>query len=163
MMRRQLITPTTIESSLRAAFSEGVSLFPEGKDRFRVFTPFVLEDGDHLSIVLRRQKNGWLLTDEGHTFMHLSYFMDEKEFRHGTRETIIANTLKKFQIEDKAGQLVLPIKGEAFGNALYSYVQGLLKINNITFLSRERVRSIFMEEAKGTRGCGTNLKGSRDH
>ena len=33
-----------------------------------------------------------------------------------------------------------------YGDALYSFVQGLLKITDVSFLSRERVRSTFMED-----------------
>ena len=136
----------TIEASFRERVAGGLSLLPEGKDRYRVFTPFVLEDGDHLAIVLRRQKDKWFLTDEGHTYMHLTYFMDDKDFRHGTRMKIIENALEEFRVEDREGQLTCTVEGDQFGDALYSYVQALLKINNITFLSRERVRSTFMED-----------------
>jgi len=59
----------TIERDFKRAVCESVRLVPEGLDRFRVFTPFMFDDGDHLAIVLKRQRDGWALTDEGHTFM----------------------------------------------------------------------------------------------
>ena len=42
-------------------------------NRFLVFTPFTFDDGDHLAIVLKRYDKHWFLSDEGHTYMHLSY------------------------------------------------------------------------------------------
>ncbi len=41
---------------------------------------------------------------------------------------------------------MIPIEGNAYGDALYSFIQGLLKITDVTYLSRERVRSTFMED-----------------
>jgi len=61
-------------------------LTQEGENRFRVFTPFMFEDGDHLAIVLKREQEHWMLSDEGHTYMHLTYDLDEKDLRTGTRQ-----------------------------------------------------------------------------
>jgi len=38
----------------------------EGMERYRVSTPFQFDDGDHPAIVLKRESNPWLLSDEGH-------------------------------------------------------------------------------------------------
>ena len=45
----------------------GIHLVSEGIERYRVFTPFQLDDGDHLSIVLKKEGGDWVLSDEGHT------------------------------------------------------------------------------------------------
>jgi hypothetical protein len=37
------------------------------------------------------------------------------------------------------------VQDERYGDALYSFVQALLKITDISYLPRERVRSTFME------------------
>jgi hypothetical protein len=51
-----------------------------------------------------------------------------------------------FSVQEQEGELVLPIQNERYGDALYSFVQALLKITDVTYLSRERVRSAFMED-----------------
>jgi hypothetical protein len=82
----------SIESITRdshAKVSESVRIESEGVDRLRVFTPFMLQDGDHLVILLRRENGRWVLTDEGHTLMHLTYDLDEEDFPRGTRSKII--------------------------------------------------------------------------
>jgi len=126
--------------------SEKVRLASEGVDRYRVFTPFMFEDGDHLAIALRKESGTWMLTDEGHTYMHLTYDLEEKDLRKGTRQRIINNALSAFSVDDREGELVLPIDDERYGDALFSFVQALLKIADVTYLSRERVRSTFMED-----------------
>jgi cytochrome oxidase assembly protein ShyY1 len=90
-----VMDPSPLEpvvASFRARVSEAIRLEPEGLNRFRVFTPFILDDGDHLAIV-RREPAGWVLTDEGHTFMHLTDRIDENDLQRGTRQKIVANTL----------------------------------------------------------------------
>lgn len=136
----------SIERVFRESIGDEVRLLPEGIERYRVFTPFQFDDGDCLSIVLKRGPAGWLLSDEGHTFMHLTYWLDEQDLRRGTRAAVISNALTAFSVEDREGELVLSVPGERFGDALFSFVQALLKITDVSFLSRERVRSTFLED-----------------
>ena len=136
----------TIERDFHEKVSSKIRLAAEGMERFRVFTPFLFEDGDHLGIVLRKEGARWVLSDEAHTYMHLTYDIDEKDLHGGTRQKIISNALSTFQIEDRDGELVLDVPEERYGDALYSFVQALLKISNVSYLSRERVRSTFMED-----------------
>ena len=90
-----------IQTDFRQKVGETVRLAEEGVDRYRVFTPFLFEDGDHLAIVIRREANRWVLSDEGHTYMHLTYDLEEKDFQRGNRQKIIANALSVFTVEDR--------------------------------------------------------------
>ena len=138
----------TIEQDLHRKVSQKIRLAREGIDRFRVLTPFLFDDGDHLAIVLKKQGTRWVLSDEAHTRMHLAHDIDEKDLHRGTRQTIISNALSTFGIDDQDGELVLDVPEERYGDALYSFVQGLLKIADVSFLSRERVRCTFMEDLR---------------
>ena len=80
-----------IQRDFREKVCESVSLRREGVDRYRVFTPFVFDDGDHLAIVLKREQNDWILSDEGHTLMHLTYSISESDLQRGTRQKIITD------------------------------------------------------------------------
>ena len=135
-----------IEKDFQTKVSEKVRLAAEGLDRYRVLTPFRFDDGDHLAIVLKRDGDEWILSDEAHTYMHLTYEMDERDLHRGTRQTIISSALSVFEVEDRDGELVLGVPGERYGDALYSFVQALLKISDVPYLSREQVRSTFMED-----------------
>ncbi|MEK6814262.1 MAG: DUF1828 domain-containing protein [Nitrospirota bacterium] len=136
----------TIERDFKEKVCESLRLASEGVDRYRVFTPFLFEDGDHLAIVLKREGGRWILSDEGHTYMHLTYDLDEKDLQRGTRQKIITSALSAFSVDDRNGELVLGVRDERYGDALYSFVQALLKISDVTYLSRDRVRSTFMED-----------------
>ena len=138
--------PEVVETQFRETVSEKVQLVPEGRSRYRVFTPFQFEDRDHLAIVLKADNGSWLLSDEGHTYMHLSYDMPEKDLQRGTREKVITNALDAFSVEDREGELTLRVDDNRFGDALFDFIQALLKITDVTYLSRERVRSTFLED-----------------
>lgn len=139
-------TLESIEREFKQKVSERLRLTSEGVDRYRVFTPFLFDDGDHLAIVLRREGERWVLSDEGHTFMHLTYDLDEKDLQRGTRQKIITTALSSFSVEDRNGELICPIQNGGYGDALYSFVQALLKISDVTYLTRERARSTFMDD-----------------
>lgn len=136
----------TIEQEFKLKVCEQVQLSPEGMNRYRVFTPFLLEDGDHIAIIFKRENGHWILSDEGHTYMHLTYDIEEKSLQTGTRQKIITNALSGFSVEDRDGELVLRIENNLYGDALYSFVQALLRISDVTYLSRERARSTFMDD-----------------
>ena len=136
----------TIEREFRKKISAKIRLAGEGMERFRVFTPFLFEDGDHLSIVLKKEGMRWVLSDEAHTYMHLTYDIDERDLHSGTRQEIISNALSTFQVEDRDGELLLDVPDGRYGDALYSFVQALLKVSDVSYLSRERVRSTFMDD-----------------
>lgn len=136
----------TIERDFKQKVCENLRLTSEGVDRYRVFTPFLFEDGDHLAIVLKREQGRWILSDEGHTYMHLTYDLEEKDLQRGTRQKIITSALSAFSVNDRNGELTLGIQDNHYGDALYSFVQALLKISDVTYLSRDLVRSMFMED-----------------
>ncbi|MCL4822084.1 MAG: DUF1828 domain-containing protein [Vicinamibacteria bacterium] len=136
----------TIERDFRRTVAENVRLASEGVDRYRVFTPFLFEDGDHLAVVLKLEDGHWVLSDEGHTYMHLTYDLDEKDLHRGTRQKIISNALAAFRVDDRDGELRLTIPDARYGDGLFTFVQALLKITDVSYLSRERVKSTFMDD-----------------
>ncbi|MEP7170424.1 MAG: DUF1828 domain-containing protein, partial [Bacteroidota bacterium] len=78
----------------------------------------------------------------------LSYEMDIDSLDKGTRAKIISTTLSNFGITEKEGILFAPINQENMGNVFYNYVQALIKISDVTYLNRERVKSTFWEDFK---------------
>ncbi|PKL56636.1 MAG: hypothetical protein CVV34_07770, partial [Methanomicrobiales archaeon HGW-Methanomicrobiales-5] len=124
----------TITQNFRQKVCDQVRVEAEGVDRYRVFSPFLFEDGDHLVVVLKHEDGQWVLSDEGHTFMHLTYDLEDKDLRSGGRQKIISNALAAFSVEDRNGELILTIQNDQYGDALYSYVQALLKISDVSYL-----------------------------
>jgi hypothetical protein len=139
---------TAIKDEFRERVSEQIDLRQQGEGRFLVRTPFRFDDGDHFVIALKREGDGWVLTDEASTIMHLSYWLDTDAIDSGNRRQIVDSSLASFSVENRDGELVIPIIEDRFGDALFDFVQALTKVTDISFLSREVVRSTFMEELR---------------
>lgn len=137
-----------IEKAFKEKVSKEIRLMQEGIERYRIFTPFHFDDGDSFAIVLKKMGKNWILTDEAHTFMHLSYDMDIESLDKGTRAKIISTALSVFGIIEKDGVLFAEVKNDDMGNVFYNFVQGLIKITDVTYLSRERIKSTFFEDFK---------------
>ena len=138
---------TSIKDDFKKTVCGQIELNPQGDDRFLVKTPFRFSDGDHFVIALKKEGDGWVLTDEANSLMHLSYSMDVDVLEEeGKRKEIFDNSLSLFSVENRGGELVKPVLGDRFGDALFNFVQALVKVSDVSFLTRERVRSTFMED-----------------
>ena len=117
-----------IEREFRERVSDEVRLVAEGAGRYLVFTPFCFSDGDHLTILLKRDGPRLFLSDEAHTCMRLSFDIDVQELLRGPRQKIIADALSKFHVEDRNGELLLDLSDRQYGDALNSFIQARLTI-----------------------------------
>lgn len=133
-----------LEREFKRKISEEIDVEREGIDRYIVYTPFMFDDGDHFVIVLKKHGDRWRFTDEGHTFMHMSY--GEIDLSQGTRKSIIDRVLLSFRLANEDGELCLEVPDNQYGDALFSFVQALVKISDTAYWTRERVRSTFMED-----------------
>lgn len=137
-----------ILNDLKKTICNSVEMVEEGVDRFRVFTPFGFEDGDSFSIVLKKVGNKFILSDEGNTLMHMSYEMEIEGVGKGTRSKIISNILDYYNIKKIKGAFIKHLDISNVGNALFDFIQALIKISDLTYLSREIIKSTFFEDFK---------------
>jgi hypothetical protein len=135
-----------LRDEFKSKVSDEIDVDETGLSRFVVHTPFMFDDGDHFVILLKSIGNKWVFSDEGHTFMHMSY--DEVDISHGTRKSIIDRVLQNFNLINESGELRLEVPGEAFGDALFSFVQALVKISDTAYWTREHIRSTFFEDLR---------------
>ena len=141
------MTKDTIERDFRDKVSKQIRLHPEGLNRFRVFNPFLFEDGDHLVVVLKKERGKWVLSDEAHTFMHLTYSIEEEFLLRGKIRKFVSSVLPTLDVEDRDGELVLYVPEERYGDALYSFIHALLFIiGHFEYLSPGPIQSTFMED-----------------
>ena len=133
-----------IKTAFKQSVCDEIELIQNGISRYIVHTPFTFEDGDHYVVLLKETPSGTVLTDEGHTFMHISY--DIPHFDRGNRRAIIDRVLSSYHIEDTGGELLLQIPEEQYGDALFSFIQAITRLTDVAFLTRERVRSTFLED-----------------
>jgi hypothetical protein len=136
----------TIREEFKIRVCEQIDLEPEGEGRYVVLTPFRFDDGDHFTITLKHEAESWILSDEASTLMHLSYWLDDKAIESGNRKEIVNSSLAGFSVQNRDGELVIPVLEGRFGDALFNFVQALTKVTDVSFLSREIVKSTFLED-----------------
>lgn len=140
---------SSIKDDFKSRVCEQIDIEQEGDNRFFVTTPFRFGDGDHYVIILKKEDNRWILTDEAHTLMHLSYWMDDKSLEEsaiGNRKEIMDSSLSSYFVQNRGGELVIQVNESRFGDALFNFIQALTKISDISYLSKERVSSTFVED-----------------
>ncbi|MCY3629859.1 MAG: DUF1828 domain-containing protein [Bacteroidota bacterium] len=130
---------STLEQAVREKVSENIQIQQEGVNRFIVFTPFMFDDGDHLVIVIRTDDGRIVLTDEGHTYMRVTHWIDERDLLTGARQTIISNALSSFGVQDIDGELIPEVPDHQYEDALFSFIQAILKISEMSLLERNDV------------------------
>jgi hypothetical protein len=123
-----------------------VEVLPEGLNRFRVQAPFYFDDGDGYVIVLRREGENWVVGDEGHTYMRLTYDLNASDLTRGTRAEIITNALSMYGVQEHDGELRVVVSPDQLADAFFSFVQCIARVTDVTLLSRERIKSAFMED-----------------
>lgn len=137
-----------ILSNIRSRICSSIKFIKEGMDRNIIITPFTFNDGDALKIVLKgMETNSPIITDEGHTLMHLSY--NDLDIDTGTRSAIMTNVLSRYSITNDDGELLVRINDlDEIGDHLYSFIQGLINITDLDYLKREHVRTTFYDDVK---------------
>jgi hypothetical protein len=134
------------EADIRANICKAITFIYKDNDRTRIIinTPFIFDDGDVIKIVLRVENGGWYLTDEGHTFMHLSY--DDLDLTKGRRKVLLDTILLMHYIENVDGELRIKVDTSNFGDLFFTFMQGLNKITNLSFTKKDHIKSLFMED-----------------
>lgn len=145
-----------IVSDFRRRLSTEVELRPYGRGLRQILTPFTLADGDVVSVFLKKDGERWTITDDGNTWMQLSYAYDSDDRSPEIPEcrAAIARAISEFGIEDHDGEWTVPVEGAGFGDALLSMIQGILKVSDAAFLSTEVAKARFVD------GVRTLLRGA---
>src|SRR5690606_41440855 len=87
-----------------------------------------------------RRSSDLELSDEGHTYMHLTYELESSDLLKGTRQKIISNALSMFSVQERDGELWVAISNGNYGDALYSFSQALRSEEHTSELqSRENI------------------------
>lgn len=100
----------------------------EKPDRYRIETLFVLPDGDHVTLILKKDGDDWILSDEGATLMRLSYAID---ISPEVLRDAVKHAHKQFDVRYHYGELVKIVDPRWFGPQLHELLQAMLQLNNL--------------------------------
>lgn len=112
-----MVTHTDIHKNICDTFE----IESDGTDRFVVHTPFSFDDGDGFVVILKKTPEGWVFTDDGHTFFHLEIL--------GIRWRKVADSiLAGHGVRNVDGVLTIQVCNDRFGDALCGFLQALSRL-----------------------------------
>ncbi len=115
-------------------------------NRTLLHTGHFFPDGDEFRIVLEyKEEDGWIITDDGHTAMWLSY--EDFEITD-VRKDILRRILNTNGAKFDEGEVYVRCNENNAGRALKSLIQTIQQMSDLIFLRKETVRSTFNEELK---------------
>ncbi len=143
------LEPALLEKALCRRLCANVRVHQRDDDVLMLETPFTFPDGDHYPIYLSETPTGGvLLSDRGHTLMHISYEHDVDAFYEGARAVLREQIVREYGIEEAYGTFTAETVPDRLADTLFKFGQALTKIYDMTFLSRGRIASTFYEDLK---------------
>ena len=135
-----------LRSLLRAQMRAEVRIHRRSDGDLMLDTPFAFPDGDRFPIHLSESRSGgWILSDRGHTLMHISYEHDVDALYVGARAALRERIVRESGICESDGIFSLETPVDRIAEAIFRFGQALTKIYGLAMLSRERVASMYRE------------------
>lgn len=115
-----------LEKDLRKEICNELSFDYSVKEKIRINTPYLYEDGDHIYIALKKENEGYVFSDDGRTLFELTY--NEIKLELPTRNKIFNENLTYFGIINDNGELKKKVDGNNFSKAFYDILQCCMRI-----------------------------------
>ena len=136
---------TALENRFKTSVCSNIELEALGVGEYLVHTGFTYSDGDEFHIVLDTKGERWSLSDEGHTFMWLSY----EEFNWTeTREDLLRRIISSNSVELNQDEIAIGFSPDDAGPALYSLIQAIMQVSDLRIMSTDRVANTLIEDLK---------------
>lgn len=114
-------------------------------DRYvEITTPFLDRHNDCIQIYARREKSGYLLTDDGNTITDLEQTGCNLDSRK--RKELLNVTLNGFGVQLKDKCLEVRATQENLGQRKHNLVQAILAVNDMFYLATPITASLFHED-----------------
>ncbi len=141
------LDPTLLEKTLCERLCAHVRIHTRADGVLLLDTPFTFPDGDHYPVYLSETRTGGVvLSDRGHTLMHISYEHDVDTLFTGTRAALREQVVSEAGIQERAGVFSVEVSPDQLAEALFRFGQALTKVYDLTLLGRGYVTSTFYED-----------------
>ncbi|MDD5686246.1 MAG: DUF1829 domain-containing protein [Elusimicrobia bacterium] len=114
------------------------------EDWVEITTPYLDRHNDYLQIYVKRDNNGYILTDDGYTIADLMQSGCELDSKK--RKDLLLLTLNGFGVKMQEKSLTLHASSENFSLKKHNLVQAMLAINDLFYLAAPMVASLFFED-----------------
>lgn len=115
-----------------------------GRDWVQVTTPHLDRHNDCLQFYVRREGNGYLLTDDGYIISDL--INSGCSLDRPKRQELLKMTLAGFGVQMDNEQLLIKATPENFPLKKHNLIQAMLAVNDLFYLASPHVASLFYED-----------------
>jgi hypothetical protein len=113
-------------------------------DFVEVTTPYLDRHNDYLQFYVRRNKGGFVLTDDGYVIEDLR--RSGCKLESPKRRELLKITLNGFGVQLDQDALVVHATADNFNLRKHNLVQAMLAINDLFYLAEPMVASLFLED-----------------
>lgn len=149
MTEEDLEPPARLTASLSASAAQSVRCSRRPDGVLMLDTPLRFPDGDRFPLYVDQDAQGVVLSDRGHTLMHISYEHDVDRWFDGPRAPLREQIVRDYGLVEQDGAFMIRASLDRIGESALLLAQALTKIHDLTFLRRTRAVSSFYEDLTG--------------
>ena len=115
-------------------------------DWLKIVTPHLDRHNDCLQLYIRKEGNGYLLTDDGYVINDLinaGCALDTPK-----REELLGLTLAGFGVQRSGEELLIKATNDNFSLKKHNIIQAMLAVNDLFYLASPTVSSLFFEDVE---------------
>jgi hypothetical protein len=135
----QTLLCTTFCKDVRVTLTEG---------KAAIALPVSGRDGDEMVAYVSPTIGGWRISDMGTCMMRLSYENDLNKLFMGARGKLLETILNECGMTEDDGELFVDVPADALSRGLFTFSQGLTRIEDIGLWTRTRIESTFYEDLR---------------
>lgn len=111
----------------------------------KIITPHLDRHNDCLQIYVKKDGNGYLLTDDGYILNDL--LNSGCDLKSSKRQEFLKVIINGFGVHLDGDQLVIHASSENFPLKKHSIIQAMLTVNDLFYLATPHTKSLFIEDA----------------
>jgi hypothetical protein len=111
-----------------------------------ITTPYLDRHNDYLQIYVKRDNDGFVLTDDGYIISDLQ--LSGCSLESGTRKNLLKQTLNGFGISMEERTLFVHATADNFALKKHNLVQAMLAVNDLFYTATSMVKNLFFEDVQ---------------
>ena len=115
-------------------------------DHVEITTPFLDRHNDNIQIYIKKQNNGYVLSDDSYTLNDLE--TSGCEINTEKRQAIFRQTLNGFGVKNHKDELYINTDEAHLPQMKHNLIQAILAVNDIFYTASTVVTSLFLEDVQ---------------
>ncbi|MFN7902078.1 MAG: DUF1829 domain-containing protein [Holosporales bacterium] len=111
-----------------------------------ITTPYLDRNNDYIQIYLKKQEDGFLLTDDGSTIGGLA--QEGCVLDSNKRQKLLQMTLNGYGVSNNKDALQVNANEDNFALRKHNLIQAMLSVNDMFYLAEPHIASLFFEDVR---------------